>query len=322
MMSAAAFAISSAAAGQTLAAILRAQCGEMSWSEARRLIQGRRVRVNGSVCQDDARRLKEGETVELLADGKAPASAESGVRIVHRDTDLIVVDKPAGLQTVRRIEERDWSLRRKERQPVLQEIVQKMIDSSASGIRVRAVHRLDRDTSGLTLFALSERAERELVRLFASHKIRRRYRAVVVGALREARTIQSMLVRDRGDGIRGSAASTPPPPDARLAITRVRPIRNVKSVGTLVECELETGRTHQIRIHLAEIGHRVCGEKIYLRPRPGAAVQSDPSAAKRQALHSFQMEFTHPLTGKEMKFESPWPRDLAELLTSRTRPAG
>jgi 23S rRNA pseudouridine1911/1915/1917 synthase len=173
------------------------------------------------------------------------------------------------------------------------------------------------------LFALSARARDALIEQFKAHAVRRVYVAVVHRALRDALTMDTMLVRDRGDGLRGSV---PPgvaaPPDAQRAVTHVRPIEQIEggdgSSGSgaysVVECRLETGRTHQIRIHLAETGHMVCGEKLYVRPRANAEAVVDRSGAPRQALHARQLTLVHPIGGHSLEFESPLPRDLAVWL--------
>jgi 23S rRNA pseudouridine1911/1915/1917 synthase len=289
-------------AGKTLAAVVRLSAGG-SWSEVRKLVLARRVRVNGSLCLDDARRLNQGEFIEVLGKPAPPIPRERDVRIVYADADLVVVDKPAGVMTLRRGEERGWSERRKERQPTLDELVNRLLPA-----RTRPVHRLDRDTSGLILFALSERAEHALIRLFARHRIERVYQAVAHGR------VPAMTVRDRGDGLRGSTPDGPSRGDAERAVTHVRPVESIRDGYTLVECRLETGRTHQIRIHLAERGHVLCGEKMYVRPTPGAAAVEDRSGAPRQALHSAELWFVHPVNGERMRFTSPLPRDLAVWL--------
>ena len=304
--------------GQTVAGIVRQLGGNLSWAQARQLIASRRVRVNGGLCLDDARRLKEGEVVEVLSESDSPRPVERDVRILFADADLVVVEKPPGIQTVRRAEERDWSDARKQRQPVLQELVERMLTEGrrmgGQPLTVRAVHRLDRDTSGLMMFALSTRAEQELVRRFARHQIQRVYWAVVHGILREPRTIETRLVRDRGDRIRGSAPGGMKSADGQRAVTHVRPVEEIGGAYSVVECQLETGRTHQIRIHLAEIGHMLCGERVYVRPRADAEVVADQSGAPRQALHSAELQFEHPVSGKVMKFESGWPKDLARWI--------
>ena len=130
----------------------------------------------------------------------------------------------------------------------------------------------------------------------------------------EAQTIESHLVRDRGDGRRGSTTDSNA---GKRAVTHVRPIEHfVLGIGetyTLVECRLETGRTHQIRIHLAERGHPICGEKVYHQPLFGKPIE-DKSGAPRIALHAAELGFVHPITGEEMQFEMPIPKDLTHFL--------
>ena len=148
--------------------------------------------------------------------------------------------------------------------------------------------------------------------MFKDHTISRLYRAVVHGTLSEPMRIETRFVRDRGDGLRGTEPPGKNSADAQIAITHVRPIEPVGGGKyTLVECRLETGRTHQIRVHLAEAGHMLCGERTYVRPRPNDPAVRDESGAPRQALHSAELAFTHPIGGKELAFTSPMPRDLA-----------
>lgn len=164
------------------------------------------------------------------------------------------------------------------------------------------------------LFALSTRGETALIRLFTRHQVQRTYLAITLGRI-EACAVDTWLVRDRGDSLRGSR-SGPPKGSAQVgqrAVTHFRPIEHIGDAYTLVECRLETGRTHQIRIHLSEIGHMLCGEKVYTRSMPGGDMVEDPSDAPRQALHSTEMRFVHPFTGRAMAFKSPLPGDLVRL---------
>jgi len=301
------FPIPESLAGQTLAGAIRRLCGTNpppSWTAARKLIADRRVLVGGRLCLDDTRRLDGGETVTILASAHAAPPGKNDVRIVYADEDLVVVDKPAGMQTLRRIEESNWSDDRKRRQPTLDEIVPSLLGRSS---RVHAVHRLDRDTSGLMIFALSEQARIALVRMFKKHEVHRVYIAVVHGRIDRGRKIETMLVSDRGDGLRGSGSG----PDARPAVTHVKPVESIGGNFTIVQCRLETGRTHQIRIHLSEIGHMLAGENTYTKPTPDSAVRADHSGARRQALHSAELQFIHPITARPMHFSSPLPRDLS-----------
>jgi 23S rRNA pseudouridine1911/1915/1917 synthase len=173
---------------------------------------------------------------------------------------------------------------------------------------IRAVHRLDRDTSGLMVFARTAEAERRLVQMFRKHDLHRAYLAIAHGQVQE-QTIESYLVRDRGDGLRGS---TKEPGVGERALTHVRPIEYLEGY-TLVECRLETGRTHQIRIHLAEAGHIVCGEKVYTHRLHGKP-REDRSGAPRQMLHAAELAFQHPVTGEPMEFKMPLPADMSGLL--------
>ena len=180
------------------------------------------------------------------------------------------------------------------------------------------MHRLDRDTSGLIVFARTPEAQQHLEQQFRTHSTRRRYLAVVRGAV-ESQTIESRLVRDRGDGRRGS---TTLPNVGRRAVTHVRAVERLGDY-TLIECRLETGRTHQIRIHLSERGHPLCGDKVYGQPLFRAG-QPDKSGAPRLALCAVELGFVHPVSGEPMQFESRPPRDFAEfvrrLRTAAKRP--
>ncbi|HEX4793054.1 MAG TPA: RluA family pseudouridine synthase [Humisphaera sp.] len=296
--------------GQTLAAVVRLMAPPRSWSEARRLIQTRRVRVNGTLTLDSARRLNAGELVEVRVESALPVPKTRDVVVRYSDSDLIVVEKPPVVQSERRPEERNWNAQRKAAQPTLDELVARLVPRS---VEVRSVHRLDRDTSGLMLFALSAIASERLARMFAKHEVRRVYTAVVHGHLETARTIETLIVRERGDGVRGSVVTGAKPASGKRAVTDVRPIEYLPSGYTIVDCRLETGRTHQIRIHLSEIGHRLCGEKMYTHAI-GQPPQKDDSGAPRIALHSSSLSLIHPITQKQLEFESPLPRDLSNWL--------
>jgi 23S rRNA pseudouridine1911/1915/1917 synthase len=205
-------------------------------------------------------------------------------------------------------------------QPTLDEIVARMLarkrpargaaGRAARNPSVRLVHRLDRDTSGVMLLALSPEAERRLVQMFRRHAVHRVYQALVLGRI-ETQTIESNLVRDRGDRRRGS---TNLPDAGKRAVTHLRPLEFLEGY-TLVECRLETGRTHQIRIQLAEAGHPLCGEKVYHKPLFRPPIE-DRSGAQRQALHAAELGFRHPITDVDLRFEMPLPPDMARLLAT------
>jgi 23S rRNA pseudouridine1911/1915/1917 synthase len=227
--------------------------------------------------------------------------------IRHSDPQIVVVEKPPGLTTMRHASEAAEFGRRAQRflPPTLADLLKKV-----GGGGVRAVHRIDRDTSGLVVFARTPEAEGHLGRQFRAHTIERRYLALVRGRPKPGR-IESVLVPDRGDGRRGSATETTPA-DGQRAVTHVRVVEELGPF-TLVECRLETGRTHQVRIHLGEQGTPLCGERVYDRPLQGIPVP-DGSGAKRVMLHAARLGFRHPATGEWVEWESPPPDDLASLV--------
>jgi len=300
--------------GQTVTAALREWLPGQSWSAVRGLVKSRRVMVSGNLCLEAGYRLRLTDVVKVLPNSVAPPAREEDVRIRHLDKHLIVVEKPAGMTSTRGADERQLPLRQRQLQPTLDELLPRLI-AKREGRRgkgaarpVRPVHRLDRETSGLMVFARTAEAEKHLGQQFRAHSLRRRYLAVVSGVV-PAQTIESRLVRDRGDGRRGS---TNLPNVGKHAVTHVVPIERLGDY-TLVECRLETGRTHQIRIHLAENGHPLCGEKVYSQPLFRAR-QTDQSGAPRLALCAVELGFVHPVTGEAMHFEMPLAADLAEFV--------
>jgi 23S rRNA pseudouridine1911/1915/1917 synthase len=310
--------VASEQSGLALLAALRQFQPGQPWSAARRLLANRHVQINGNLCVDEGRKLREGDVVKVWDEPRDAPPAEDAVKILFQDQHLIVVDKPAGVTTERHAEERHWPARRKQRQPTIDEMVARILQRQKAGKRrgdrparpprVRLVHRLDRDTSGVMVLALSADAERKLVQMFRRHDLRRVYQAVALGRVEE-QTIESHLARDRGDRRRGS---TDLPRAGKRAVTHVRPLEHLDGY-TLVECRLETGRTHQIRIHLAESGHPLCGEKVYNKPLFKKAIV-DRSGAQRQALHAAALAFKHPITGQELSFTTPLPPDMSKLL--------
>jgi 23S rRNA pseudouridine1911/1915/1917 synthase len=321
--------VSRSEAGWTVLAWLCARL-KTSRGGAARLLQGRKVRLAGNFCTNPAWRLRAGQRVEVqvgashpprrppAAPGRTPSRAPPGARPVIRflDDHVVVVEKPAGLTTMRHAEDVAEHGRRARRflPQTLADLLPGLIAQHTSGPpgQVRAVHRLDRDTSGLVVFARTPQAERDLGRQFRAHTTERLYLAVVRGKAASGR-IESWLVRDRGDGRRGSAPSgTEPPAGAQHAVTYVRVIEELGDF-TLVECRLETGRTHQVRIHLGEASTPLCGERIYDRPVHGQPLP-DGSGLSRIGLHAAELGLCHPESGKPMRWSSPLPPDLAALV--------
>lgn len=298
--------VGEAQAGTTLAAFLREALPGSSWSRAKDLCREGRARVDGEVATDPARRLAVGSRVELRRQGLPRGPLPPGA-IVYHDRDLVVVDKPAGVLTVRAGEEERETLVSLVR-TVLGRLEGKL------GPPPRVVHRLDRETSGLLVFARSVPAERFLQKQLLGHTVLRRYLAIVHGQAADA-THDTLLVPDRGDGLRGSwgvfrKARGEPPAAARRAVTHGKVEERLRG-ATLVSCRLETGRQHQIRIHLAEAGHPLVGEKVYVRDYRGPLIP-----APRPLLHAAELGFVHPRTGEEARFEAPLPADFLSALRS------
>lgn len=342
------FHVASEQVGQTLVGALRRWLPDRSWSQIRKLVQSRRVQINGNLCLDEGRRLTEREVVKILAHSQALPPREDDVRIRHVDAHVVVVEKPSGVTTLRHSEEKHWPTRRRQLQPTLDELLPRILarrlsqprggrgdgadargrksqragrpgrperggrDNRQEPVRLpplRPVHRLDRETSGLMVFARTVDAERHLVQQFRKHSIHRAYLAIVQGDIAEPVTIETHLVRDRGDGRRGSTTLADV---GQRAVTHVRPLERFGAY-TLIECRLETGRTHQIRIHLSERGHFVCGDKVYCQPLFQKPLV-DRSGAPRLALHAAELGFVHPHTGEEVHFQQAFPPDLAQFL--------
>jgi 23S rRNA pseudouridine1911/1915/1917 synthase len=280
--------------------VLRELHSGASWNELRRAITTGKVFVAGARVTDPGALVPGGTSIQIrmAAPGHAGSPpALSPAALIHVDAQLVVVDKPAGTSTVAfNAEETDS----------LDQLVHRLLERSdrRRSPPLGVVHRLDRETSGLVVFARTLAAKRRLKEQFRFHAATRRYLAIAHGEL-DVRTIHSRLVRDRGDGLRGS---TPNLELGRPATTHVKPLRRLCG-ATLIECTLETGRTHQIRIHLSEAGHPLVGERVYTR---GYAGQQLP--APRVMLHAAELGVVHPTNRRALHFSSPMPEDFAGVL--------
>lgn len=295
-----------------LARVVREADPALSWNKARDLCRSGRVSVNGRVVSDPSTTLAVGDRVHF--DRAAPRQRRGLLpkeAIVHVDADVVVVNKPAGVLSVP-FEPGD--------KDTLIDLTRAQLRRSARGFdpELGIVHRIDVDTTGLLVFTRNLAAKRELAQQFRAHSVHRRYLALVHGWL-IGRTFESLLVRDRGDGLRGSyghfrAARGKPPEDAQRAVTHVRLIERLVQTepavrASLVECQLETGRQHQIRIHLSEAGHPLLGERVYIRDYRDLRI-----AAERPMLHAGELGFEHPRTGKRLTFKLDPPPDFQQLL--------
>lgn len=302
-----AFTTDDADAGTSLDAALRRRWPATPWSQIRRLCERGKVFVDDVRAPGPRLALRGSERIDVRPDAPRPrALPEAGhLTIVHEDADVVVIDKPRGISTVPWLEEgpghveEEWTVRHLVRD------AWRKSGRRGRGGALQIVHRLDRETSGLLVLARSEAAREALKQAFAVHDIERIYLAIAHGLVENAR-FESILAPDRGDGLRGSVRD---PAGGKRAVTYVESVERLPG-ATLLRCRLETGRTHQIRIHLAEAGHPLVGERRYLRDYRGAII-----ASERLALHASVLGFRHPTSGRPLHFESPLPQDLLALLT-------
>jgi 23S rRNA pseudouridine1911/1915/1917 synthase len=312
--------------GWRLDHFLAANLPQLSRSRLQALIAQGRVACAGETIGDPNKRVKPGDLIAIEIPPPAPAGPQPQdipLAIVHEDSDLIVIDKPAGLVVHPAAGNLDGTL--------VNALLAHCGDSlpGIGGVaRPGIVHRLDKDTSGLLVVAKNERAMKSLAKQFAAHAVERAYNAVVWGAPRAGDgVIEGNLGRNPFDRKRMAVLRG----QGRAALTRYRVLETFggeepgeKPFAALVECRLETGRTHQIRVHLAHIGHPLIGDSTYGRsrqpPRAKTPAQASAYAAAaafpRQALHAGVLGFFHPTRQEKLRFESPWPADFASLINA------
>jgi 23S rRNA pseudouridine1911/1915/1917 synthase len=274
-----------------------------SWGKARDWIEAGKVRVSGTIATEPTWRVRAGDAIAIDEHARRPRPSDlPRDAIVYADAHLVVVAKPAGISTV------PYGDREAEAD-TLDARVRAMLErgrarGSGSGSRpnLGVVHRIDKETSGLVVFTRTWLAKQHLAAQFRKHTVQRRYLGIAHGVVR-SRTVRTWLVENRGDGLRGSARGTPPS-GAREAITHVEAIEALAG-ATLVACRLETGRTHQIRIHLSEGGNPLLGDRVYLRHYAGPVLE-----APRLMLHAAELGLVHPVTSREMRWELPLPKDM------------
>ena len=296
----------------TLAAVLRRHL-ELSWNDARRLCETGKVFVNENRELDSVRRMKAGASIEIRMNAKAPLSKEQTQAlsaIVYEDSQVIVIDKPAGISSV--------PYDRGESGTAMDLIREawRTKGLSATSTPLLIVHRIDKETSGLLMFAKTKAAEIFLQKLLRAHEVERKYLCVAHGRVVD-QTIDTYFIDDRGDGLRGSVKEVSRHPHAKHAITHVRALEYLND-ATLCEVKLETGKTHQIRIHLAEREYPLVGETVYIRDfiRHGHV----PIESPRLLLHAETLGFVHPTTSEPMMFSREPPLDFRRMLKNLQKP--
>jgi 23S rRNA pseudouridine1911/1915/1917 synthase len=291
----------------------------LSRSRVQALIAEGHVTHGDTTVTDASERVKPGHTYALFVPPAVAAMPEAQAMdlvIVHEDADLLVIDKPAGMVVHPAPGNPDRTL-------VNALLAHCGADLSGVGgvRRPGIVHRIDKDTSGLMVVAKTDRAHRALSAQFADRSLSRTYRAVVRGVPAPTMgEIDRPIGRDPRDRKRMAVVATGKP-----ALTRYKVVAAFGTVAALVECTLATGRTHQIRVHMAAIGHPLVGDPLYGgRARGRARAVTDPVrdtllAFPRQALHAIKLRFVHPADGRAVAFESGLPPDLLALVRTLER---
>ncbi len=300
-----------AAAGWRLDRALAAALPTLSRERLKVLISaGKVVAGDGGAVRDPAVKVAGGAAFSVSIPAPAPAhnvAQDIPLVIAYEDEHLIVIDKPAGLVVHPAAGNLDGTLVN-----ALLHHCQGSLSGIGGVARPGIVHRIDKDTSGLIVAAKTDRTHEGLAAQFAKHSIDRRYRAIVAGVPNpSAGRVEASLARSSANRQKMAIVE---PGRGKHAITHfalVTPLRK----AAMVECRLETGRTHQVRVHMASIGHPLLGDPVYGRTRPEHREMLDRLDFKRQALHAAHLGFVHPITTAAMAFESNIPADMQALFT-------
>ena len=320
------------AAGQRLDQFIAAQLDGVSRSRVQLLMEQGDVLVNGE-REKASLKLRGGERIAITGEPHpAPLKATAEdipLDVIYEDGDLAVVNKPAGMMVHAGSGQNEDA---RSMGTLVNALLYRFnaLSSTAGELRPGIVHRLDKDTSGLIVVAKNDRAHAALGEMFANRQMKKTYIALVQGATERAKgTINAGVGRDP---LRRTRMTAKPQDNARSAVTHYEVIRRLASrfgKFTLVKVRIETGRTHQIRVHMASIGHPVVGDTLYggsgQLTDQVASQAAQSKAARRKAepeklrlgrifLHSASLEFTHPTTGKLLKLEAPLPEELEDFL--------
>jgi 23S rRNA pseudouridine1911/1915/1917 synthase len=298
-------------AGWRLDRALAAALPSLSRERLKVLTKAGALTRDDQAVRDPATKVKGDETYLLALPDPEPAHNEPQdipLPIVYEDQHLLVVDKPAGLVVHPAAGNRDGTL------------VNALLHhcgGSLSGIggvaRPGIVHRIDKDTSGLLVVAKHDKAHEGLAKQFAAHSVDRRYLAIVSGIPRQIEgSVDAPLARSPQNRKKIAIVS---PGKGKRAVTHWKRLE-ILNDAAMVECSLETGRTHQVRVHMASIGHPLVGDPVYGRGKSGHRKLLNQLDFKRQALHAAHLGFVHPVTKGRLSFDSALPSDMQELFTA------
>lgn len=294
------------------------ELSEISRSKVKALIESGAVCVDSGVVRDPAFSLKKRRGVQIeidydlaavLASRNTAPSADPAVNfgILYEDSDVLVVNKPAGIVVHPGAGNYEHTL-------VNGLMCHCALSSGSDGSRPGIVHRIDKDTSGILVIAKNDRSHAGLAEQFSVHSIKRCYVCFCFGVPRiKTGKIETKIVRAPKNRLKMAVSKDE---TGKIAITSYKVLREFGSFASKIECELRTGRTHQIRVHMSHLGHSLVGDKTYrtktIYPAPKNLLKY-LNEFPRQALHAYFLEFVHPTTGKKMRFEVEMPEDLKEL---------
>lgn len=291
--------------GTRLDLVLSAALEDFSRSFIQKLFENGKITVDGKVCHEKKLKAAVGSSVaiEIPEPEKLQVEAEDiPLEIIYEDSDVLVVNKPAGMVVHPAPGNYTGTLVN-----ALMHHCGEDLSSINGVIRPGIVHRIDKDTSGLLMVAKNDKAHNSLSQQLAEHSITRRYRAIVFSNIKEDEgTVDKPIGRDPKNRLRNAVTEL----NSKNAVTHYKVLERYGSF-TLIEAQLETGRTHQIRVHMAYLKHPLLGDELY---GPVKSKAASKLGAKRQMLHAGILGFVHPSTGEYMEFESPLPEDFEKLL--------
>ena len=305
----------SGARGERLDRALAAALPELSRTRLKALILSGCVSSAGRTIGDPGHRVKPEQSFDIIVPQALPISVEPqamDLHVVFEDSDILVIDKPAGLVVHPGAGQPNGTLVN-----ALLYHCGDRLSGIGGALRPGIVHRLDKDTSGLMVVAKSDAAHQGLCTQFADRSLSRTYWAIVRGAPKIAKgTLDWPIGRDSGDRKRMATVRH----GGKPALTFYNRLRGFGRSAALLECRIGTGRTHQIRVHLAALGHPIVGDPLYGRQvRYSDAASAALRQFQRQALHAKHLKLRHPLTDEVMSFESDVPEDIAGLITELAR---
>ena len=304
--------VTSEMAGKRLDVVLSEQCSDLTRSYINKLCKEERAALNGKTSKGN-KKCKEGDVITLQVPEPTELEIlpeEMNLDIVYEDQDVILINKPKGMVVHPAAGHYSGTL--------VNGLMAHCKDdlSGINGVlRPGIVHRIDKDTTGILIVCKNDMAHQSIAKQLYDHSITRKYHAIVYGNIKEEEgTVNAPIGRSLKDRKKMGIVM-----DGKHAVTHYKVLKRLKKGFTYIECQLETGRTHQIRVHMSHITHPLVGDQVYGgRPRPpkGASEEFITALRKfdRQALHATMLRLYHPISGIEMEWHAPIPQDMVELI--------